>query len=117
MVFLAVPFGLSRGYGPGSAVIILTAFNLTNGFSRLIMGYLSDNRPHRGMSLTFLGGGRPIFFSRTRLAGARRPCWRRSWLRLRDPLRSAPLAVDCFGLKHFGAIFGLIFTAYGLCPG
>jgi OFA family oxalate/formate antiporter-like MFS transporter len=26
---------------------------------------------------------------------------------------SAPLVTDCFGLKHFGAIFGLIFTAYG----
>lgn len=26
---------------------------------------------------------------------------------------SAPLVVDCFGIRHFGAIFGLIFTAYG----
>jgi len=26
---------------------------------------------------------------------------------------SAPLAVDCFGIQHFGAIFGLVFTAYG----
>jgi MFS transporter, OFA family, oxalate/formate antiporter len=30
---------------------------------------------------------------------------------------SAPLAVDCFGLAHFGSIFGLIFTAYGFCSG
>ena len=30
---------------------------------------------------------------------------------------SAPLAVDCFGLKHFGAIFGLVFTAYGFVSG
>ena len=30
---------------------------------------------------------------------------------------SAPLAVDCFGLKHFGAIFGLVFTAYGFVAG
>jgi OFA family oxalate/formate antiporter-like MFS transporter len=30
---------------------------------------------------------------------------------------SAPLAVDCFGLEHFGAIFGLIFTAYGFVSG
>ena len=30
---------------------------------------------------------------------------------------SAPLTVDCFGLKHFGAIFGLVFTAYGFVSG
>ena len=30
---------------------------------------------------------------------------------------SAPLAVDCFGLAHFGAIFGLVFTAYGFLAG
>jgi hypothetical protein len=23
------------------------------------------------------------------------------------------LAADCFGLEHFGAILGLVFTAYG----
>jgi len=27
---------------------------------------------------------------------------------------TAPLTGDCFGMTHFGAIFGLIFTAYGL---
>jgi len=26
---------------------------------------------------------------------------------------SAPLVADCFGLDHFGAIFGLTFAAYG----
>ncbi len=30
---------------------------------------------------------------------------------------SAPLAADCFGLTHFGAIFGLVFTAYGFVAG
>ena len=30
---------------------------------------------------------------------------------------SAPLAGDCFGMTHFGAIFGLIFTAYGFLSG
>ena len=29
---------------------------------------------------------------------------------------TAPLTGDCFGLANFGAIFGLIFTAYGLFP-
>lgn len=30
---------------------------------------------------------------------------------------SAPLASDCFGMQHFGAIFGLVFTAYGFVAG
>ncbi len=30
---------------------------------------------------------------------------------------SAPLAVDCFGIRHFGAIFGLVFTAYAFVAG
>ena len=30
---------------------------------------------------------------------------------------TAPLAGDCFGMAHFGAIFGLIFTAYGFVSG
>ena len=30
---------------------------------------------------------------------------------------SAPLAGDCFGMTHFGSIYGLIFTAYGFVSG
>ncbi len=30
---------------------------------------------------------------------------------------SAPFVSDCFGMEHFGAIFGLIFTAYGFLAG
>jgi OFA family oxalate/formate antiporter-like MFS transporter len=30
---------------------------------------------------------------------------------------SAPLAADCFGLRHFGAVFGLVYTAYGFVAG
>ena len=30
---------------------------------------------------------------------------------------SAPLVADCFGLDHFGAIFGLTFAAYGFLAG
>ena len=33
------------------------------------------------------------------------------------PWCPAPLAGDCFGMEHFGAIFGLIFTAYGFLSG
>ncbi len=38
--------------------------------------------------------------------------------RLWNPVYShRPLAGDCFGMAHFGAIFGLIFTAYGFLAG
>jgi MFS transporter, OFA family, oxalate/formate antiporter len=30
---------------------------------------------------------------------------------------SAPLVSDCFGLKHSGPIFGLVFSAYGFLAG
>jgi OFA family oxalate/formate antiporter-like MFS transporter len=30
---------------------------------------------------------------------------------------SAPLASDCFGMAHFGAILGLVFTGYGFVAG
>jgi OFA family oxalate/formate antiporter-like MFS transporter len=30
---------------------------------------------------------------------------------------SGPLVSDCFGMKHFGIIFGLVFTAYGFFSG
>ena len=120
MVFLAVPFGLSRGYGPGSAVIILTAFNLTNGFSRLIMGYLSDKISRTaGMSLTFLAAG-GAYLLLPHLPGLFLAAWLAAVIGFAFGTLfavSAPLAVDCFGLKHFGAIFGLVFTAYGFVSG
>ncbi len=30
---------------------------------------------------------------------------------------SAPLVADCFGIEHFGAVFGLTFAAYGFIAG
>jgi OFA family oxalate/formate antiporter-like MFS transporter len=30
---------------------------------------------------------------------------------------SAPLIVDCFGMARFGAVFGLVFTAYAFVAG
>jgi OFA family oxalate/formate antiporter-like MFS transporter len=120
MVFLAMPFGLSRGYGPGSAIIILTAFNLTNGFSRLIMGYLSDKIGRTaGMRLTFLAAG-SAYLLLPHATGWGTAALLAAIIGFAFGTLfsvSAPLAVDCFGLKHFGAIFGLIFTAYGFVAG
>jgi MFS transporter, OFA family, oxalate/formate antiporter len=120
MVTLSTTFGLARGFDLESAVVILTAFNLTNGFSRLITGYLSDIIGRNStMSFTFFAAGAaylclPFMGGLTGLAilaavigfgfGALFAV-------------SAPLAMDCFGAKHFGAIFGLVFTAYGFVAG
>lgn len=120
MVTLSTAFGLSKGYGLDSAVLILTAFNLTNGFGRLLGGVLSDVIGRNlTMSATFFCAG---------LAYVVLPY--SDWLVLSAVLAavigmafgtlfgvSAPLATDCFGITHFGAIFGLVFTAYGFVAG
>jgi MFS transporter, OFA family, oxalate/formate antiporter len=120
MVTLSTAFGLSKGYGLDSAVLILTAFNLTNGFGRFLGGFLSDVIGRNlTMSATFFCAG---------LAYIVLPY--SDWLVLSAILAavigmafgtlfgvSAPLATDCFGITHFGAIFGLVFTAYGFVAG
>lgn len=120
MVTLSTAFGLSRGFTLESAVILLTAFSAANGTSRLVTGFLSDiiGRTFT-MSVAFGAAGAAYFllpyvqsllvmaalaavigFAFGTLFGV-----------------SAPLATDCFGLQHFGAIFGLVFTAYGFISG
>ncbi|NYT01273.1 MAG: OFA family MFS transporter, partial [Methanosarcinales archaeon] len=120
MSILATSFGLSRGWALESAVLILTAFNLTNGTGRLISGFVSDRMGRNAtMSLAFLAAG---------LAYVALP-WAEG-LALCALLAavvgfafgtlfsvSAPLVADSFGLKHFGAIFGLTFAAYGFVAG
>ena len=45
-------------------------------------------------------------------------CWLPWWVLHSAPFAvSAPLATDCFGMTHFGAIFGLVFMAYGFVAG
>lgn len=120
MVTLSTTFGLSRGFPLESAVVILTAFNTTNGFGRLVAGALSDvigrnftmsatffaagcayfALPHSSSLMTTAGLAAVIGFAFGALFGV-----------------SAPLASDCFGLKHFGSVFGLVFTAYGFVAG
>jgi len=120
MVTLSTSFGLSRGFNLESAVILLTAFNAANGSARLITGFLSDIVGRNfTMSAAFIAAGAAYFllpyshslafmatlaavigFAFGTLFGV-----------------SAPLATDCFGLEHFGAIFGLVFTAYGFISG
>ena len=93
---------------------------MTNGTSRLISGYLSD----------YIGRKRTLTLS-FGMAGAAYFCITQTgsltvWLALFAVIGyafgtmfsvSAPLVGDCFGMDHFGAIIGLIFTAYGFVAG
>ena len=120
MLVLATGFGLARGLNLAHAVALLTAFNLTNGFGRLISGYLSDRMGRsRTMAISFVGAGL-AYLIMPHLAGL----W--LWALLAAVIGfafgtlfsiSGPLTGDCFGMAHFGSIFGLVFTAYGFVSG
>jgi OFA family oxalate/formate antiporter-like MFS transporter len=120
MLVLASGFGLARGLSLANAVVLLTAFNLTNGFGRLISGYFSDRIGRsRTMAISFSGAG-VAYLIMPHLSGL---WW---WAALAAIIGfafgtlfavSGPLAGDCFGMGHFGAIFGLVFTAYGFVAG
>jgi MFS transporter, OFA family, oxalate/formate antiporter len=120
MTVLSTGYGLFRGFPLESAVLILTAFNLTNGAGRLVSGYFSDKIGRtRTISLAFLAAGLAYFvFPWT---GDLATCALLaavvgfSFGTLFSV--SAPLVADCFGLEHFGAIFGLTFAAYGFIAG
>ena len=120
MLVLATGFGLARGLDLTQAVFLLTAFNLTNGSGRLVSGFYSDRFGRsRTMAVSFASAG---------LAYLMLPHFESIalWTILTAVIGfafgtlfavSAPLAGDCFGLANFGAIFGLIFTAYGFVSG
>jgi OFA family oxalate/formate antiporter-like MFS transporter len=120
MVTLSTAFGVARGLPVHDAVLILTAFNVTNGLSRLVSGFLSDFFGRNAtMAVAFLAAG----FAYLLLGHVEGLAL---WAVLATAVGfafgtlfavSAPLAGDCFGMKHFGAIFGLIFTAYGFVAG
>lgn len=120
MVTQSVNFGLSQGFELQTAVIILTAFNLTNGLSRILTGYFSDRiKRTLTMAVAFALAGAAYFIlphtSGIALAAVLAAIVGFALGTLFAV--SAPLVADCFGLKHFGAIFGLVFTAYGFLAG
>lgn len=120
MVTLSSSFGLSKGLTLEKAVFLLTAFNLTNGFGRLVSGHLSDVvGRNNAMTGAFAAAG-AAYLLLPRVEGLV------GWALLSAVVGfafgalfavSAPLAFDCFGMKHFGAVFGMVFTAYGFVAG
>ena len=120
MVTLSTAFGLSRGLTMESAVVILTVFNVTNGLSRILTGYLSDLVGRNStMSITFFAAG-GAYFALPHVSSLGASALLAAVIGFAFGTLfavSAPLAADCFGLKHFGAIFGLVFTAFGFVSG
>jgi OFA family oxalate/formate antiporter-like MFS transporter len=120
MIPLSTSFGLARELGLNQAVLILTAFNLASGLSRPASGYLSDIIGRNiTMSLSFLAGG-GAYFLMSILSGLTAWCILAAFVGYAFGTLfavSAPLASDCFGLAHFGAILGLVFTGYGFVAG
>ncbi|WP_034328280.1 MFS transporter [Alkaliphilus transvaalensis] len=120
MVTISVNFGMSKGYSLAAAATILSVYNLANGISRLVTGMISDVIGRNlTLAITFVGAGvayliLPHSSSLVTISilagligfgyGTLFAC-------------SAPLISDCFGIKHFGVILGLVFTAYGFIAG
>lgn len=120
MVTLSTSYGLSRGYTIKSAVIILTAFNLASGLSRLISGYLSDRIGRKfTMSAAFIVAAFAYFMlpSTESLSILALLAIAIGFAFGSLFAVSAPLVTDCFGINNFAAILGLVFTAYGFLAG
>jgi len=120
MSILATAYGLSKGFDLGSAILILMAFNFTNGTGRIISGFFSDKiGRNKTMSMAFLAAALAYFV--LPFAGEVASCaFLASIVGFAHGTLfsvSAPLVADSFGLKHFGAIFGLAFAAYGFVAG
>jgi len=120
MLVLATGFGLARGLSLTQAIVLLTGFNLTNGGGRLVSGFFSDRLGRSRMMAFSFAGAAVAYLIMPHLEGI----W--LWTTLAAVIGfafgslfavTAPLAGDCFGMAHFGAIFGLIFTAYGFLSG
>jgi OFA family oxalate/formate antiporter-like MFS transporter len=120
MLVLASGFGLARGLDLTRAIVLLTAFNLTSGIGRLVSGFLSDGFGRsQTMAVVFVCAA-VAYLTMPHLEGV----W--LWAALAAVVGfafgtlfavTAPLVGDCFGMAHFGAILGLIFTAYGFLSG
>ena len=103
-----------------SSVAVLTAFNLTNGFGRLIAGNLCDLIGGERTAMTaFLiaAVGYLLLPAVHNLAGVAvlAACIGYGFGSLFAS--TGPIAARHFGMKNFSTIFGLIFTGYGCAGG
>ena len=115
MIMLCMPVCQDLGFTSAQGALALGIFNLTNGLSRLVNGVLSDRFGRRTiMALTFMSGAGAYFLL----------LFAKGFVTLVIPLAfiggsfgtlfalSSPLIMEYFGERYFGAILGLVFTAY-----
>lgn len=117
MVSLSKSYAISLGL---SSVVILTAFNIVNGAGRIVAGILSDilgGEAAGAIAFILSAAGYAVLPHLSGLAGvaAVAACVGFGFGTLFTI--TSPIASGIFGLKNFGMIFGLIFTAYGFIGG
>lgn len=120
MVTQSVRYGLHLGFTLAAASNILVVFNITNGLSRIVTGFISDIiGRNKTLSITFLlAGASYILLPYTRTLPFILPLAAVIGFGYGTLFAcSAPLISDCFGLKNFGIILGLVFTSYGFLSG
>ena len=103
-----------------TGVTILTAFNLANGISRIFVGMFTDKIGARrtgvaAFALATVGYLLMPHFVNVSIVSV---CAIGVGIGFGTLFTiTGPLASELFGMKHFGMIFGLIFTAYGMVGG
>jgi OFA family oxalate/formate antiporter-like MFS transporter len=120
MVVFSTAYGTARGLPIQEAVLLLSAFGLTNGLGRIASGLLSDRFGRsRVMAAAYLAAAAAYgLLPNTDHPAAWALCTAAVGYAFGTQFAvSAPLIVDCFGLASFGAIFGVVFTAYGFFSG
>ena len=101
-------------------MVILTAFNITNGVGRLIAGMLCDRigGEWTGISAFLLAAVGYLLLPHVRsvaVLAILAACVGYGFGTLFTV--TGPITTERFGMKYFGAIFGAVFTAYGFVGG
>ena len=117
MISLSKSYALSIGL---SGIAVLTAFNIVNGGGRIVAGMLSDKiGGERTAVLAFLMTAAAYavlpLLSGVAVISVAAACIGFGFGTLFTV--TGPIASKRFGLKYFGMIYGLIFTAYGFIGG
>ncbi|ORX42397.1 hypothetical protein BCR36DRAFT_587217 [Piromyces finnis] len=117
MISLSKSYSIEIGR---KGVLLLTVFNLANGICRIFIGLLTDIIGARitgvmGYSFTAIG-----YLCLPHISNILLTCLCIIGIGIGFGTIftvTGPLASDIFGIKHFGVIYGLIFTAYGIIGG
>lgn len=117
MISLSKSYAVMLGI---ASVTILTSFNLANGLIRLISGFLTDKFGGDTIGICCfatagIGYFILIFATSPVLMAVAAGCVGVGFGGLFTV--SGPVVSGIFGLEHFGAIYGLLYTGYGLVGG